>query len=69
MDTQAIQTTPPLTKIHLPVSLEENRITTLPGFAYYISDFISEEEEQAILHKVSRPEPLASRPPPAPRHL
>ncbi|KAK0738362.1 hypothetical protein B0T18DRAFT_333674 [Schizothecium vesticola] len=52
MDTQTIQTTPPSTKIHLPASLEQNRITTLPEFAYYIPDFISEEEEQAILHKV-----------------
>lgn len=55
MDTQTIQHTPP-TKVHLPTSLEESRITTLPEFAYYIPDFISEEEEQAILHKVSRPE-------------
>ena len=67
MDTQTIQTTPPSTKIHLPASLEQNRITTLPEFAYYIPNFISEEEEQAILHKVSRPEP--PRLAPLPRYL
>lgn len=32
--------------------MEETRITALPPRAYYIADFISEEEEQAILRKV-----------------
>ena len=47
------ETTLPSTTIKLPVSLDDSRITSLPEFAYYIPDFISEEEEQAILHKVS----------------
>ncbi|KAH6850183.1 hypothetical protein B0I37DRAFT_352698 [Chaetomium sp. MPI-CAGE-AT-0009] len=37
---------------HLPASLEACRINSLPPAAYYIADFISEEEEEAILHKV-----------------
>lgn len=41
-------------QINLPLSLEASRITALPPAAYYIPDFISEEEEQAILHKVAR---------------
>lgn len=36
----------------LPPSLGSARITTLPQTAYYIPDFISEEEEQMILDKV-----------------
>ncbi|KAK4123783.1 hypothetical protein N657DRAFT_656132 [Parathielavia appendiculata] len=36
----------------LPPSLEARRITALPPAAYYIADFITEYEEQAILHKV-----------------
>ncbi|KAK3375156.1 hypothetical protein B0H63DRAFT_268938 [Podospora didyma] len=39
-------------QVILPQSLEHNKITTLPPSAYYIVDFISEEEEKAILHKV-----------------
>jgi alkylated DNA repair protein alkB family protein 6 len=39
---------------HLPASLEACRINALPPAAYYIADFISEEEEEAILHKVAR---------------
>lgn len=38
--------------LKLPSSLGENRIPTLPPTAYYIADFISEEEERAILQKV-----------------
>ncbi|KAK0646024.1 hypothetical protein B0T16DRAFT_329051 [Cercophora newfieldiana] len=38
--------------VHLPASLEENKIVALPSCAYYISDFITEEEEHAILRKV-----------------
>lgn len=36
----------------LPPSLDRARITTLPQTAYYIPDFISEEEERMILDKV-----------------
>lgn len=36
----------------LPLSLDHARITTLPQTAYYIPDFISEEEERMILDKV-----------------
>ncbi|KAK3322371.1 hypothetical protein B0H66DRAFT_200988 [Apodospora peruviana] len=43
---------PPL--VRLPGSLEECRIPTLPSAAYYIADFISEEEEKLILEKVER---------------
>lgn len=38
----------------LPASLEACRINALPPAAYYIADFISQEEEEAILHKVAR---------------
>ncbi|ESA43355.1 hypothetical protein GE21DRAFT_4707 [Neurospora crassa] len=38
----------------LPPSLEASRIAGLPPSAYYIADFISEEEEQKILEKVER---------------
>lgn len=39
---------------HLPQSLEATRITALPPAAYYIADFITEEEEEVILQKVAR---------------
>jgi alkylated DNA repair protein alkB family protein 6 len=43
---------------YLPTSLEESRIYSLPSSAYYISDFISEEEEKVILDKIaSAPKP------------
>lgn len=35
-----------------PSSLEHVRITSLPQTAYYIPNFITEEEEQIILDKV-----------------
>jgi alkylated DNA repair protein alkB family protein 6 len=38
--------------VKLPPSLEARRITRLPPAAYYIADFLSDDEEQAILHKV-----------------
>jgi alkylated DNA repair protein alkB family protein 6 len=41
-------------QVNLPPSLEASRITGLPPAAYYIADFLSEDEEQAILHKVAR---------------
>ena len=34
-------------------SLEEARVQSLPSSAYYIADFITEEEEQILLSKVS----------------
>lgn len=37
----------------LPESLHHARITSLPQTAYYIPNFISEEEEQMILDKIS----------------
>ncbi|RSL71265.1 hypothetical protein CEP51_012081 [Fusarium floridanum] len=37
----------------LPPSLDHARITSLPQTAYYIPDFISEEEERMILDKIS----------------
>lgn len=39
-------------QIHLPSSLEQARIQRLPDAAFYIPNFISQEEEQAILSKV-----------------
>ncbi|KAK5664191.1 hypothetical protein OQA88_407 [Cercophora sp. LCS_1] len=46
--------TPPSQTIRLPASLEECRITALPPAAYYIANFISEEEEEAILRKAPK---------------
>ncbi|KAF9772064.1 hypothetical protein IL306_010257 [Fusarium sp. DS 682] len=37
----------------LPSSLEQARISTLPQTAYYIPNFITKEEEQIILNKIS----------------
>jgi alkylated DNA repair protein alkB family protein 6 len=37
----------------LPTSLEDARIKSLPSSAFYIADFISKEEEQILLNKVS----------------
>lgn len=36
----------------LPESLDQARIGSLPPAAYYIADFITEEEERHILEKV-----------------
>lgn len=41
------------TQIRLPSSLEEARVQGLPPAAFYIPDFISEEEEQAILRRIA----------------
>jgi len=41
-------------EVHLPSSLEQSRITALPPSAYYIPNFISEDEEKLILEKVAR---------------
>ncbi|KAI1777884.1 hypothetical protein F4818DRAFT_328406 [Hypoxylon cercidicola] len=47
-----------LDNLVLPDSLDQVRITSLPPAAYYISDFITEEEEQSILEKIgSAPKP------------
>jgi alkylated DNA repair protein alkB family protein 6 len=42
---------PPLTC--LPTSLEDARIKSLPPSAFYIADFITQEEEEVLLNKVS----------------
>lgn len=51
--------------IQLPATLEQARILGLPPAAFYIPNFISVDEEQAILGKVrsarySRARPLPS---------
>ncbi|CAG8951585.1 hypothetical protein HYFRA_00007501 [Hymenoscyphus fraxineus] len=38
--------------INLPVCLEDARIKVLPTAAFYISDFISKEEEEVLLSKI-----------------
>ena len=40
--------------LSLPACLDDVRIQTLPSRAYYIANFITEEEEAAILQKVAR---------------
>lgn len=40
----------------LPSTLEPARILSLPATAYYIPNFISEEEERLILDKVRPPQ-------------
>ena len=37
---------------NMPASLEAVRIKGLPDSAFYISNFITEEEERALLNKV-----------------
>lgn len=44
-----------LSKLTLPDSLEDVRIKTLPASAFYIADFVTSEEEQVLLSKVSLP--------------
>ncbi|KAJ0107633.1 hypothetical protein J7T55_007824 [Diaporthe amygdali] len=41
------------TGVSLPSSLDQARIPRLPATAYYIADFISEEEERLILDKLT----------------
>lgn len=36
----------------IPMSLADVKITGLPSSAFYIADFISEEEERVLLEKV-----------------
>lgn len=38
--------------LDLPHTLEDKKIKALPPACYYISDFITEKEEKAILDKV-----------------
>lgn len=38
----------------LPRHLDEARVEELPDTAYYIPNFMSEEEEEGLLHHVSR---------------
>ncbi|KAI2630966.1 hypothetical protein GGR54DRAFT_178820 [Hypoxylon sp. NC1633] len=46
------------TDLALPDSLDQVRIASLPPAAYYISDFITQKEEEAILDKIaSAPKP------------
>jgi hypothetical protein len=40
--------------ITLPSSLDHVKIRSLPQSAYYLTDFISQAEEEAILNKVSK---------------
>jgi hypothetical protein len=39
--------------INLPAYLEDVKIKSLPNSAYYVANFISEAEEDAILNRVS----------------
>ncbi|OTA90764.1 hypothetical protein M434DRAFT_363755 [Hypoxylon sp. CO27-5] len=48
-----VPTTPSPSSLPLPDVLDQVRITTLPPTAYYISDFITQEEEEAILDKIA----------------
>lgn len=55
--------TAPPNRVSLPAALDQARIPCLPATAYYIPDFISEEEEKIILDKVRairHPQPLWS---------
>ncbi len=46
METQSVQLTT------MPACLEDVKIKSLPATAFYISDFVNEEEELALLNKV-----------------
>jgi alkylated DNA repair protein alkB family protein 6 len=39
----------------LPTSLEDYKIKSLPASAFYIADFITQEEERILLEKVVQP--------------
>ncbi|KAK1765774.1 hypothetical protein QBC33DRAFT_454456 [Phialemonium atrogriseum] len=43
----------PASTVSLPESLEQARIHSLPPSAYYVSNFIGEEEERHILEKIA----------------
>jgi alkylated DNA repair protein alkB family protein 6 len=54
MDTsQSASSSSDRSHVLLPESLQHARITSLPQTAYYIPNFISEEEEQMIMDKIS----------------
>ncbi|KAK0389259.1 hypothetical protein NLU13_2834 [Sarocladium strictum] len=57
--TSSLATDHPATmSTYLPASLEECRINGLPNTAFYIPNFINQDEEQAILEKIaSAPKP------------
>ncbi|OJD15274.1 hypothetical protein AJ78_04459 [Emergomyces pasteurianus Ep9510] len=40
-------------EVILPIHLEEARITTIPETAYYIPMFITQDEEEQLLHKIT----------------
>lgn len=44
----------------MPASLDEVVLTRLPARAFYIADFITEEEEQHLLSKVRNTHVLSS---------
>lgn len=41
--------------LNLPASLGETQIKALPSKAYYISNFLTTDEEQLLLQKVRKP--------------
>lgn len=43
----------PSTQLSLPAALDTVQIQDLPATAFYISNFITEEEERQILQRVS----------------
>lgn len=45
----------PLDGVSLPSVLEQAKIACLPATAYYIPDFIGEQEEEILLDKVRLP--------------
>jgi hypothetical protein len=44
-----------MTSVRLPASLAEAAVSGLPDAAYYIPEFITEAEEEALLRKASCP--------------
>jgi hypothetical protein len=40
--------------VKLPSTLEDVRIADMPGAAYYIADFVTEDEEGSLLNKVGK---------------
>ncbi|KAH9222655.1 hypothetical protein DL95DRAFT_325599 [Leptodontidium sp. 2 PMI_412] len=43
---------PQVLSLTMPASLEEAKVEGIPQSAFYISDFITQEEEQALLNKI-----------------
>jgi len=46
---------------NLPTCLENVKIKSMPNSAYYVADFISQEEEEIILNKVGISSPALDR--------